>query len=121
MTKEILHQDIINKFGTLSKFARLSGYPRYDLQKLFARKEVYDEELRVISALCSRTKDKAEDSEITPENIKHLSKALKKAGGVIKFCRDNPQFNEQSVFQILSGKRKRKTAMVWELLKHFKL
>lgn len=121
MTKEILRKQIVTKFGTLSRFSRLSGYDRYELQKIFARSQNDIDLLRQISQLCSRTKDKSSEDDITEGQILKLSKALKKAGGVIKFSRENPGFPEKSVYQILSGRRKRITAKVKELFDHFDL
>lgn len=119
--KDSIHQRIVDKFGSLSKFSRLSGYDRYELQKVFARKFNDQATLREIARLVKATANKSDSNEITEVQISKLSKALKKAGGVIQFSRDNPQFPEKSVYQILSGMRKRRTAKVMELFDHFEL
>ncbi len=121
MTKESIHKEIIKKFGSMSKFARLSGLDRYELQKVFARKVNDEETLCKIEGKIRRTANKSDKNEITVRQIDSLRKALKTAGGVIEFSKANPQFPEKSVYQILSGRRKRMTKKVQELFSYFKL
>lgn len=121
MTKERLKRQIKVKFGSISKFARLSGVDRYDLQKLFARKDEDRDVVDEIWGIYQTTANKSESTELNQAIILRLSKALEKAGGVYRFAKDNPEFAEKSVYQILSGKRKRITPNVSKLLKHFEL
>lgn len=121
MIKEAVRKQINTKFGTLSKFAKLSGYNRYELQKIFARVSPDKNILSTISLLCKRTANKPAPGEITEAQLLKLSRALKKAGGVYKFSREYPAFAEKSLYQILSGKRKRITGKVQKLFDHFKI
>jgi hypothetical protein len=121
LTNDNVHKAIIRKFGKVSKFARLARLNRYDLQKLFSRKNNTQNELGRITHLVEVTRVRPQDGDLTPAKAKRLATALKQAGGVIKFCRDNPQFAEQTVFQVLSGRRKRMTPKVKELFDYFKI
>jgi hypothetical protein len=121
MTKEILRARISKKFGKMSRFASLAKIERYDLQKLFARKSPSPADIARISHLVDRTAVRLTDGDITPAQIKALYEALKNAGGVITFCNKHPQFAEKSVYQILSGRRKRMTGKVQKLFKYFKI
>lgn len=119
--KEKVHQSIVDKFGTMSRFARLAKIDRYQLQKLFARQQDDTLELAKISVLVKTTPLKPSEGEITARQIKALHKALNESGGVVAFCRANEEFPEQSVFGILAGKRVRITPKVRKLLDHFGL
>jgi hypothetical protein len=121
MNKEQLQAKIKEKYGSMSKFAKLAKLDRYNLQKLFARKVVTPEDLAIISSLVEDTENKPTKGEITPAQIKALSKALKQAGGVIQFVKRNKRFSEVSLYQILDGRRKRITPMVKKLFDHFQL
>jgi hypothetical protein len=121
MTKERLKRQIKVKFGSQSKFARLAGIDRYDLQKLFARKDEDHDVVQEIWGICQSTANTGESTDLNQAVILRLSKAIKKAGGVYRFAKDNPEFAEKSVYQILSGKRKRITPNVTKLLQHFEL
>jgi hypothetical protein len=117
MTKDKLHAQIKEKFGSLSRFAVLSKYPRMELQKYFSRKSDDDEQTIKISHLVERTAVKPTQTDITPEKIKSLHKALNEAGGVRQFCKKSKgRFAEKSVYQILDGRRKRITPKVQDLL-----
>jgi len=121
ITTETVRNEIKTKFGTYSRFAALAKYDRYELQKLFSRKDNDPKDLSAVLSLCRKTKIGNTPGEISDEQISALSKALMKKGGVIKFCRMNKQFPEKSVYQILSGRRKRITEKVQELLDYFKI
>lgn len=121
ITKEKVRKEIKVKFGSLSKFAVLAKKDEYTLRKRFARKEVDQNFLMEINRLCERTAIKNTPGEISSEQIVKLDRALKKAGGVITFCREHTEFPEKSVYQILSGRRKRITDKVRDLLDHFKI
>lgn len=121
MTKEQIRKKIKAKFGSLSNFAEISGIPRYDIQKAFARKVPDKKFMALLEMKCNVLRPRPVDGEITPSDRKKLERALNEAGGVIEFTRKNPDFSKDSIFQILSGKRKRMTEKVKELFSHFEL
>lgn len=121
MTKARLQKQIKDKFGSISKFARLARVDRYDLQKLFARKDEDADVVQEIWGICQATANKGESTDLNQAVILRLSKAIKKAGGAYRFSKENPEFAHKSVCQILAGKRKRITPNVNKLLKHFEL
>jgi hypothetical protein len=105
----------------MSRFAKLAKLDRYDLQKFFARKNNTIQEFARIEHLVEAVASKATSGEISEAQIKKLRKALKRAGGVITFSKENDQFAEKSLYQILNGRRKRITPMVQELFDHLQL
>lgn len=117
MTKERLKKEIIRKFKKLSKFCELSGYDRYELQMVFSRKSLDTDEIAKISHLVEVTEAIPLKTDLTEDKINSLLMALNEAGGVSVFCRKNPQFSEVSVYQIVSGRRKRITPIVQALFK----
>jgi hypothetical protein len=121
MTKEEVHLEMVSKFGTMSRFARLAKLDRYELQKLFARKAEDTQEVGALYRKIEATALKPAEGEITPAQLKKLAKAIEKAGGTYRFCKDNPKFAEKSVYQILSGRRKRVTEKIQELFDHFNI
>ncbi len=121
MTKARLQKQIKAKFGSLSKFSRLSRIDRYELQMLFARKADDHDVVQEIWAICQSTANKEETTVLNQAVVLRLAKAVKKAGGAYRFSKDNPDFAHKSVCQILAGKRKRITPNVTKLLKHFEL
>jgi len=120
MTVQQVKKRMKDKFGQYSVFARLAGLDRYELQRDFL--EAHRVDKSVIKAMAELVeKTGAPKDEISPEKIEELRKALVNAGGVVKFCRENTGFAEQSVFKILAGKRKRLTGKVKDLFDHFKI
>ncbi len=117
MTKEALQKRIKGKFGTISKFARLSGEDRYELQKLFSRQLDDASEVARVSKLVVNTEVRVEANDLTAKHIKAFRAALDKAGGVRKFIADNskngkPVFVESTIHNILSGYRKHITPKI---------
>ncbi len=107
MKQERVKQSIKKKFGTLSKFCRITGYDRMKLQILFAVKHPEPMELARVSELALRTKVKVSNTEISPKILKALNQNIKEWADIVDFCVDHPQFKYVSVHQILSGKRKK--------------
>lgn len=117
MKREDIKANIKKKFGTLSKFSRITGYNRYDLQILFAVKNPLPMELAKVNDLCRKTKAVSSDGELTPRLIKSIKSKLDDMGGLRQFCIDNPRFPEVSVYQIVDGNRRRISKQVKELCK----
>jgi len=104
MTRDQLKKKIKEKFGTYSKFCRLAEIDRYDFQKNFLTAgKVSTSDIQVYDEMVEKTVDKSESPVLTEKQRNRMKKQIERKGGVIKFCKDNDQFAESSVFQILSG------------------
>ncbi len=112
---------IKRKFGSLTRFAKLAGIDRYELQKDFARKVLSPKRAKELDRLVTRTKDKSLGNEFTTERLKALRAKIEAAGGPAKFCEEYPKFSYVSLIQILAGKRKLVSATVRELFEHLQI
>jgi hypothetical protein len=122
MTKEKLKQKIIKKFGTISGFARVSKLDRYELQKLFARKQIPLETAKSLSQKCDELeKVNSIANPIDPEKLKLLRAAIDDAGGRYKFCKDNPTFDMRQIYYVYEGERVRMSPLIKRLFEHFKI
>lgn len=127
MTVKELTLNIKRKFGTISKFCRLSGVDRYETQKLFAasNKKMNEERqdlLQQLSKICSFTdKDGNTNKDLTPNLRKLIKAAIDEQGGVDTFVATNPEFSRTSIFQIIKGRRKFRTAKVNHLIDTLKI
>lgn len=121
MKTATIKKQIKKKFGTISKFAELTGIDRYELQKKFAREDLDDADARILSGLAISVKIVPTDGEIHPEKLERLKTALNAFGGVLKFTEENQGFSRDSVNQILAGRRKRISPVVQQLFDFFKI
>lgn len=125
MTQEQVKEKIKKKFGTVTNFAKVSGFDRYELQKMFmpfyAKTQRYKDLLVKVNEKIKALEANPEASEISAEKLDLLKMYVEESGGVGKFCAENPDFSKDSVFQILSGKRKRMSAGVKKLFDHFQI
>lgn len=116
MKPEKVKQFIKKKFGTMSRFCRLAGYDRYELQKVLSLKNS-GMELAKIYDKAVKTKDTFGGNEITDELRNGLTEAInKKFGSVLAFCEAYPQFKAATIYQILDGKRKNITGIVQRMM-----
>jgi len=107
---------IKDKFGGLAKFCRISGYDRYEMQKLFQMQEPHMRKLRELMAIARRTKPGHDPKELSSEDLAKMKEAIDKAGGVSKFVELNPQFKRRTVFKILAGGIKRISPVMQDIL-----
>ena len=121
LTSDNVKKEIKQKFGTITKFAVITGQDRYELQKLFARKSPDKEDLQRIMNLVQNRVVKPTEKEISQALRNKLKKALKDYGGVSKFVRDNPSYSKTSILQIQSGHRKHMTDTVKTLFLHLNI
>jgi hypothetical protein len=121
MTADRLLAKIKKKFGSLSAFAEIAGLDRYELQKHFARKKPDENITWSLNNKCLVLKPRTRKGEISPKQLKSLKRAINESGGVLAFTRENSEYSKDSIFQILSGKRKRMTPKVKKLFSHFEL
>jgi hypothetical protein len=116
-TKKDLRDSIKLKFGTLSNFARLSKINRYELQKMFARKDISPIDVKAIQAgLKLRNK-----SHVDQAKLKLLRKAIDDAGGCYAFTKKHHDFSQRLTYMIYNGQQKRESALFKKLLNHFKI
>jgi len=116
-TKDDLRDSIKKKFGTMSNFARIGGINRYDLQKMFARKDMNPVDRSVIEkALKLENK-----GHIDQDKLSRIKKAIDDAGGCYTFTKDNEGFPQRLTYMIYNGEQKRESKLYKRLLLHFKI
>lgn len=116
-TKENLKDSIKLKFGTLSNFARLAKINRYELQKIFARKEISSGDFKKIESKLKLRNI----SHVDQSKLKLLKKAIDDAGGCYAFTKENEGFPQRLTYMIYNGQQKRESALFKKLLSHFKI
>jgi hypothetical protein len=120
MTKQQVHARIRKKFGTLTRFARLTRFDRYELQKIFARQAGDQDLLKKLNVLVETTEAQASAVDISDEQRNKLKEIFAEKS-VAEFCRENPKFKEDLIFQVMWGRRKRINQRVWELFTHLNI
>lgn len=120
MTKEKLKKAIKAKFGTITRFSKISGVPWERLNRMFTPKSnPRHQELSEIAFILDITENKRLSDEIPAKKLVALKRKIKRLGGVREFSRNNPEFPERSLVAILYGERKKLTPKVKELFNHF--
>lgn len=125
-SKEWIKGKILEKYKSMSKFGRKAGIDRYDLQKMFARKELTDtESARLLTAL-GRTDDLPEANEITPAQVERLRNEINAMGGVHHFSKymldeEKLDFPVTSIYQVLDGRRKKMAGFPKRLFDYFEI
>lgn len=121
MTKSAVKKAILKKFGSLSRFARMTKRDRYKLQKLFQLKEPPEAKLAELMLAVESEIHRKDPNEIKPGDLAKLKQALKDYGGIAKFCRDFPQYKYRSVTKITQGDVTRISRISTELFQHFEI
>lgn len=122
MTKEVLKEKIKSKFGTISNFARIAGFDRYRLQIVFNKRTTPPaDELQRIKDAYKTLKPRETGDLIDPEKLEALRTEIEAIGGTYQFCKDNPQFQYDPIYKLISGKKKRNSELVKRLFEHFKI
>ena len=116
MTAKELKSSIQEKFGSLSRFARITGEDRYEMQKNLDRVIPDQKELNRLERLYSRTNDKATETELSEKVRKAIASAIDEVG-VSDFCDMHPGFNKRYLYRVMNGDIKKKTLNILELLK----
>lgn len=114
------------RFGSMTRFAKLAGLEYYDLQKLFsasAKKMTPErkQEFKRLIEIAKTTEVEPLTTDLTPALRQLIGERLEEVGGVGQFCIDHPEFNQFSVWQILNGRRKTVSASVKKLLETLKI
>jgi hypothetical protein len=125
MNKIQLQKKMKMKFGSMSNFARTvkptDPKYRYELQKLFARVAPSVKELTKIERLITRTDKKPSYRNVDKAKIALLVDKVNEAGGPVKFCADNVQFNLETVKHIMYKGRTVMGKKLRELFDHFEI
>lgn len=119
MTVEEAKEAILDKFGTVSAFARAAGIERYELQKMFSRIALTEDEQVTLLTLIENTPTKVEG--ISPEKLELFRSKIQEAGGPNKFANEHPEFEKRGIFYTYEGKRKWIIGSTKRLFEHFKL
>lgn len=124
-TKGWIKGKIKEKFGSMSVFARKAGIDRYELQKMFARKELTDLQTANLITALARTDDLPEADQITPEQVERLRNEIMCMGGVHSFSEfaktEGHDFPVTSIYQVLDGKRKKMAGLAKRLFEYFEI
>lgn len=120
MNAHALKERIKKKFNTISNFSRVTGADRYLLQKYFSSPEKYRAELRLMEKSLKNFPKPGKNT-VPFDKIQKLTDAIMAEGGAYQFCKKNPPFRPQTIFQILQGKRKRVTPMMAALFERFNI
>jgi hypothetical protein len=126
MTTTILKTTIKEKFGSMTKFAKLIGMDRYELQKFFAAAEKKmtperEEKLKKLADQAEKTSNKATEEDMTDALRDRIREEINNRGGATAFCEANPEFNIFSVRQAYNGNRLKITPAVRKLMKKLKI
>jgi hypothetical protein len=122
---ENIKQKIIKKYGTVSRFCRLSGIDRKTIQNYFDKgMGKQDMSMRwqafelVLWSTVKGTSNEVEDIVITEKDRNRLRSAIvRDYNGKVQLFADVHGFDYTNVQQVLSGFRKRKTGIVKTILK----
>ena len=109
------------KFGSLSNFARATGRKRMDLQILLAKKQIPKEDEESLERDYEKHDGNPVGNVITAEQLECLKTCIGDNGGVYQFCKNNPEFSQRQVYEVVSGNRTRLSRLVKKLLTHFEI
>lgn len=122
-TAKKVKDKIRGKFGTVTNFLRISGMDKAEFQKacmtFYADKPEYQKILADAVALVDTLDVTPGEKDFTPFMQFALKTSIDGFGGVEHFCKTYPQFSPVSLYQILSGRRKKVSPIVRDLLEHF--
>ena len=116
-TKKDLEKKIKAKFGKKAHFARVAGIGQYELQKMFAKKLMDPDHVKLI--LEGLKKDN--ESQVDQVKLTALKKAIDDVGGCYRFTKENPEFPQRLTYMIYNGQQKRESELFKKLLAHFKI
>lgn len=115
MTKKQLKREIKKKFGSITKFSKLSKIDRYVLQLFFATPKPDSGLTESFYEAVKNTENTFLCTEISDQQREQMRiKIMEQYGSVYAFCKENKQFSRKSVYTVLN-KYKRVTPMVKEI------
>jgi len=123
MTHAELKQKIITKFGSIRRFAAIKKLSHYEVRKFLIRRdnnltETKQNEIDDFEKIVDRTRaNQTPPNEISKTDRTAIRRVIDLGfGNVRNFCKEYPEFQVVTVYQILDGTRKRKTKIVTELI-----
>lgn len=121
MNVKAFKKKVKTKFGSLSNFARAANRKRYDLQILLAKKHIAKEDEESLERDFEKYDGDPVGNVITEDQLNELKSKINDAGGVYQFCKDNPDFSQRQVYEVVNGNRTRLSKLVKKLFQHFKI
>lgn len=124
MSQNDLKKRIKDKYRSLSKFCRLSGYDEAKLRLLLAVKYPDAEELARVNRLLNKIMNGGDPAYLSQDMIDAISNKIEtKYGTVTDFCASHKQFADKagSIYHIRKGRAKRVNKFVKELCKTLKV
>jgi hypothetical protein len=134
---DALTKRIKEKFGSRARFARLigykiqeGGYNDFDKQlnavRYRMKKGIKSREDSIWLANIGMKVEKTDaikptSKELSLSDLIKIKKAIEGKGGVLKFCQDNTEFKQSSVYELYNGGRDVKSKMVIALMKKLEL
>ena len=111
MTIEQLKKKIKTKFRTVSRFCKIANVDRQEIQKFFqsARNKMTpekEERIKYYYNLVVENSNGQDQADLTVSIRKRIKMAIRSRGGVNQFVDENPEFNVNSIYQIINGNRK---------------
>ena len=120
MTREALKKKIKDSFGTYSRFTELAELDRYEFQRDFLTSvRVSHEYVTEISHIFDRLVKQEPTLAGLPLKLKSLRRQIKASGGVVQFCRDNPEFSQSAVSNVLNQSGGGYMTLMLKLFKRF--
>lgn len=125
MSAQQLKKKIKKKYKTMSSFARVAGIERYELQKMFSRKELTEAEKARMEALIATTAPEGE--QIPAERLELLKSKIQENGGVAAFSASvldengGPVFSKRMLHYIYGGHLKLNMGIVKKLFEYFNI
>jgi hypothetical protein len=118
MNAQELKQTIIAKYGSMTRFCRLTGLQSSDMYTRINHANVSREYLEEVFQLVQDTEaTEKPDTEITDEQRREMRSLIyQKYHNITAFCEAHPQFTQSWISILLNGKIKRKTRKVKKLI-----
>ncbi len=109
-----LKDRITKKFGTVTHFCDCANLDIYEVQKLFtssiraeSRESKREPKLWEISNICDLTNaDSYTVKQISPDMRQVIKDKINALGGVSEYVKNNHEFSESTIRQIINGRRK---------------
>lgn len=121
MSIEELKKKIKSKFRTVSRFCKIADLDRKEMQDFFQscrNKMTKDKQVRLDKyySIVVNTSNGDSEKDLTVSLRKQIKVKIRNMGGVQAFVDANPEFNLNSIYQIINGNRKTINQTVKDLM-----